>query len=188
MGSPSYGPLYPSTAYWLSLIGGGLILVYGFLEVTLAIVYRSLYESILPGSSKFVIAFGVVGVLIGIGIVLLGLRLRSSPGTTRTSGIWIVVLSLLSFFGGGGFVLIGLVLAFLGGFIAWRWRPPALSWSMYGPAGYNVPIRQEPGSLPWETSTSPPVRPGVPQRFCPSCGSPNVANAQFCAKCGAPMS
>jgi hypothetical protein len=99
----------------------------------------------------------------------------------------IVVLSLLSFFSGGGFIFLGLVLAFIGGLIAWRWRPPELTRSMYGPAGYNVPIRQEPGPLPWETPSAPPTQPGVPQRFCPSCGSPNVATAQFCAKCGASM-
>ncbi|HYA70563.1 MAG TPA: zinc ribbon domain-containing protein [Thermoplasmata archaeon] len=176
MGASSYGPSYPSSAYWFSLIGGILILLYGLLEAGAAVAYRSQYESILPGLSSIAIVLGALGGVLGIGIVLLALRLKSSPSTARTSGILIVVLSLLSFVGGAG-LFIGLLLGLIGGILAWTWHPPATAPPVYGAAG----------TVPWQSSASPPLQPGVPQRFCPSCGSPNVATAQFCAKCGAQM-
>jgi hypothetical protein len=176
MSSASYEPLYPTTAYWLSLIGGLLILLDGVADIGSAIADRAALESILPGSSILVLALGAFGAVVGIVIVLLGLRLKSSPGTARSSGVLIVVLSILSFFGGAGF-FIGLILGLLGGILAWVWRPPASTAPAYGAAG--MPLGTGAGA--------PPLQPGVPQRFCPSCGSPNVASAQFCAKCGAPM-
>jgi len=186
MSASSYGPLYPSSAYWLSIIGGSLIVVFGVIEVAAGIAYRGAYEEIAPGSSNLVVAFGALGLLMGVGIVVLGLRLKSSPSTTRTSGILIVVFSLVSFLGGGGLYL-GLILALIGGFLAWRWRPPALAQPMYGMPGDNVSVHPGAGPLPGQTSATYPVQTGVPQRFCPSCSSPNPATAHNCAKCGAPL-
>ena len=186
MSSSAYGPLYPSSAYWLSIVGGIIIVVFGLIEVAAGIAFRGAYEQLARGSSNLVVGLGALGTLMGVGIVILGLRLKSSPSTARTSGLLIIVFSLVSFFGGGGLYL-GLILAFIGGLLALWWRPPALVQSMYGTSGYNVPIRQEPGPMPWQTPATPPPSPGVPQRFCPSCSTPNPVTAQTCSKCGAPM-
>jgi len=187
MSSSSYGPMYPSTAYWLSLVGGILILLYGMGEIADAIFYSSVIESIFPGATGLVIGLGALAVVLGLVIVLLGLRLKSDPASARTSGIVIVVLSLISFIGGGG-LFIGLILAFVGGIMAATWRPPMLPQPMYGPQGYDTRIRQPSATTPWGSPASPPLPPGVAQRLCSYCGSPNVSSARFCAKCGAPMS
>jgi len=176
MSFSSYGSVFPSTAYWLSLIGGLLIVLDGFAAIGEAIAYRSVVESIVPGASGILIGLGALAVLVGLIIVFLGLRIKSNPASARMSGILIIVLSLVSFVGGGGF-FIGLILALIGGIVAATWTSPTLSQPMYGRPGSG-------GSPPW---ASPPLHPGGPQRFCSSCGSPNVASAQFCAKCGAPM-
>jgi Family of unknown function (DUF6114)/zinc-ribbon domain len=187
MSSPSYAPMYPSTAYWLSLIGGILILLYGFAEIAEAILFSSVLESIVPGATALVISLGALAVVFGLGIILLGFRLKSRPASARTSGVIILVLSLVSIIGGGGF-FIGLILALIGGILAITWRPPEPSPPMYGRPAYGSPIPPASATTPWASPPSPPLQPGVAQRFCSSCGSPNVASAQFCAKCGAPMS
>jgi hypothetical protein len=179
MSSSPYAPVFPSTAYWLSLIGGLLIVLDGFAVIGEAIAYRSVVENIVPGASGILIGLGALAVVVGLIIVFLGLRIKSNPASARTSGILIIVLSLVSFVGGGGF-FIGLILALIGGIVAAIWNPPMLPQPMYGRPGPG-------GSPPWTSPSSPPLQPGGPQRFCSSCGSPNVASAQFCAKCGAPM-
>lgn len=179
MSSPSYVPMFPSTAYWLSVIGGILIVLDGVVAIAEAIALRSLVESIVPGASGILIGLGALAVLFGLIIVFLGLRIKSNPALARRSGIVIILLSLVSFLGGGGF-FIGLILGLIGGILAVTWNPPMATQPMYGRPGSG-------GSPPWTTPTSPPLQPGAPQRFCSSCGSPNVASAQFCAKCGAPM-
>jgi len=186
MSGPGHEPLYPRNAYLLSLIGGILIVVYALLEVASAIEFRTRIETLVHGGSYLLLILGALVAVVGFAIIFLALRLKSSPGEARRNGILILVLSLISFVGGGG-LFIGLILAFIGGIVAMTWRPPALSPTMYGSPGWETPIRQPAGPIPWQTPGSPPVQPGVPQRFCPSCGSANVASAQFCAKCGAPM-
>lgn len=180
-GSP-YGLMYPVAAYWLSVIGGALILIYGLYWVVAAVIYSSVLESIVPGSTRLVIAFGVAAALIGLAIVFLGLRLKAAPGTARTSGLLIIVLSVISFVGGGGFFL-GLILAFIGGGIAIVWRPPTFHPTMYGEPGYNSPIRQPPGPPPWQSASLPASGPAS-RRACPGCGAENPVDARYCASCG----
>ena len=101
-------------------------------------------------------------------------------------GILIIVFALIGFLGGGGFY-IGSILALIGGIMAVSWHPPVVSQPVYVQPGSGAPYGQPGTGLPWSPPAVPPLQPGVPQRFCSSCGSPNVASAKFCAKCGAPM-
>lgn len=179
--------MYPRSAYLLGLVGGVLIVIYALYEVVAAFVFTRRIESILPGATRLLVILGVLGVVLGFLIIVFALRLRSSPGSVRTSGALMIVWSLLSFVAGGG-LFIGLILAFIGGIMAITWRPPTFHPTMYGRPGYDTPIRQPAGPIPWETTSSPPIQPGVAERFCRSCGAPNVPSAQFCAKCGASMS
>lgn len=185
MYSLSYGTPFPTTAYRLSMAGGVVIAVFGVLEVALGVAYRHTLESLVPGSSARVVLVGVLGVVIGGLIVVFALRLRSTPATANTSGIVIIVLSVLSYFGGSG-LFIGLLIALIGGVLAATWRPPAFPQPMYGSPDYGL-IRNEPiPAVPGPVSP-PPGAMGAPQRFCSFCGTPNLASARYCAKCGAPM-
>jgi len=176
MSAPAFGPIYPRTAYLLGLIGGVLIVLYAVYEIGVALAYGSRIESVVHGAMRLLEILGAVGVVLGLLVILFALRLRSSPGTARTSGVLVLVMSLLSFVAGGG-LFIGLILGLIGGIMAITWRAPPTSPTAYG----------QPYPNPWQSAATPPVPPGVAQRFCQSCGSPNVASAQFCAKCGAPM-
>ena len=178
MSSSSYGRPFPSTAYWLSLIGGVLIALGGIVEVAEGIVYSSVIDSLVPGATAVIIALGAVALLFGVIIIVMGLRLKSHPESARSSGILILVLSLISFIGGGGY-FIGLILGLIGGILAITWRPPASPQSSYGQPIYGSQVG---------ASTVAPMQSGSGQRVCSHCGSPNVPGAQFCTKCGAPMS
>ncbi|HTT45582.1 MAG TPA: zinc ribbon domain-containing protein [Thermoplasmata archaeon] len=177
MRSPTFAPVYPRTAYLLGLIGGTLIVLYAVYEIGAALAFSSRIESLLHGGTRLLEILGAVGVVAGLLVILFALRLRSSPGAARTSGVVVLVMSLLSFVAGGG-LFIGLILGLIGGIMAISWHSPTPNPSTHGPSYPN----------PWGGSATPPVPPGVAQRFCRSCGSPNVATAQFCAKCGASMS
>ena len=88
---------------------------------------------------------------------------------------------------GPGYPNSAYLLSLIGGILAVIWHPTMVSQPVYGQPGYGAPYGQ-PGAAPqWSPPAAPPLQPGVAQRFCSSCGSPNVASAQFCAKCGAPM-
>lgn len=183
----SYGAPFPSSAYWLSIIGGVFIILDGLLDIGTAIAYSSVLESIVPGATGLYIALGVIAIIFGLVIVFLALRLKSNPASVRTSGVVILVLALISLLGGGGF-FIGAILALVGGVLALTWRSPTAPPSAYGQPGYGMPMGQPGAPPPWGAPPPAPMQAGAAQRFCPSCGSPNPPNARFCEKCGAPLS
>jgi len=51
--------------------------------------------------------------------------LRFMPSQRQTWGIFILVFSILSFFGFGGFI-VGAVLGIVGAIMILRWKPPPL--------------------------------------------------------------
>lgn len=186
MSSPSYGPMYPRTAQLLSLVGGLVIAVFGLAEVGVGIFLRSTLGSFLPGRSGMSIGLGALAIVSGLGIVLMAGRLKSSPQSARTSGIVIVALALMGFFGGGGLFL-GLLLAVVGGLLAMTWNPPVLPQSVFSSSGYSLKADQPVATMEWGPPSSPSSRLGGAGRVCPSCGARNVADARFCAACGAPV-
>ena len=186
MNAPSAGPPYPRTAYLLALIGGILIALYALVEIVEGVADRARVESVFPGAARLLIVLGAVGVVCGVIVVVGALQLKSNPSTVKTWGVLVLVFSLVSFVGGGG-LFIGLVLGLVGGIMALTWNPPSETGTMYGSAAYGAPPGQPMGGAAW--GAAPPAAPavGAPQRFCSSCGSPNLASARTCAKCGAPM-
>ncbi len=184
----AYGAVksYPSTAYILSLIGGIFIALSGLITMVAAAILASVaFDVGVPGVGGLLIAFGLIGLILGILVLYGALQLKHRPETAKTWGLLIIVFSLISYIGGGGFFL-GLVLGLVGGILALVWTPPPT------PApGYGQPMA--PGAPAWGQPVAPPAA-GTPsaaaaggQRFCSSCGSPNAAGATFCAKCGAPL-
>jgi hypothetical protein len=106
--------------------------------------------------------FGVLALFFGFVVLVSGIYLYFSPDQHVGVGIAIVILSLLSLIGGGGFV-IGLILGVIGGILA---------------------IVFEPETDLWDDDFLPP-RPPVPGRTCPSCGQPVTPGLTNCARCGA---
>jgi len=129
---------YPRTASVLALVGGMIIILGGVIFIGVAsfilphldysnlTVPQGMDRASLPG-----LISGVVGVMGGVGLVCGAIVLISATmllakvGQRRTWGILILVFSVLSFIGLGGFVL-GAVPWIVGGILALRWKPSAL--------------------------------------------------------------
>lgn len=177
---------YPNGAFLLTLIGGIFVILGGLVYAALAAFVGSLYSSLGVGgvgalAAGILIGFAVVALIIGIIMIYGALQLKNHPEGAKTWGIIIIVLSLISYIGGGGFY-IGLILGLIGGVLALVWRAPA-PMGQFGQMGQPqwgqpAPMAPPPGAAP---------APGAGQRFCSSCGSSNAAGTQFCAKCGAAM-
>jgi hypothetical protein len=128
-------PGYPRTASILALAGGIIITLTGLLFVAASafilpnINYSNLHTppnlpaSSIPGLvAGFVGVIGMVGLISGAIVLLSSVMLLMNSGQPRTWSVLILVFSILSFIGLGGFV-VGAVLGIVGGALALRWRP-----------------------------------------------------------------
>ena len=129
---------YPKTASILALIGGMIIVLGGvlFIFASAFVLPNISYTNIstptgLNSAAIPALVSGVVGVMGAFGLVSGAIVLMSSVftlsriGQPRTWGILILVFSILSFVGLGGFV-VGAVLGMVGGILALRWKPPTV--------------------------------------------------------------
>ena len=128
---------YPNIPSILALIGGALIVLVDLILLTVSIVIlpHLNYTNFTPprgytGSpgniaSGFVGALSVFGLVCGIIVLLSAIMLRFMPSQRQTWGIFILVFSILSFFGFGGFI-VGAVLGIVGAVMILRWKPPPL--------------------------------------------------------------
>ncbi|MDA4118468.1 MAG: DUF6114 domain-containing protein [Thaumarchaeota archaeon] len=66
---------------------------------------------------------GLFGLISGIIVLVSGAMIRTNPSQRTLWGVLILVFSVLSFFGTGGFV-IGAILGILGGIMTLTWRAP----------------------------------------------------------------
>jgi hypothetical protein len=67
---------------------------------------------------------GLFGLISGIIVLGSGVMVRIHPEQSTVFGVLILIFSVLSFFGSGGFV-IGAILGIIGGVMILRWRRPA---------------------------------------------------------------
>jgi hypothetical protein len=126
------GETYPRTAYLLSLIGGILLLIFSLIYVAVLLVLASLFAAVGFGlGAGIAVGLAVVALLFGVIVLVLAIRLKTSPGSVKTTGILIIVFSVISFVGGGGFY-IGAILALIGGILAVIWHPPAPAQQAWG--------------------------------------------------------
>lgn len=126
---------YPNIPSILAIIGGALILLVDIflLAVSIVILPHLNYTNFTPprgytgspGSltAGFVGAIAVFGLICGVIVLLSAVMLRFKPSQRQTWGILILVFSVLSFFGFGGFIA-GAVLGIVGGIMILRWKPP----------------------------------------------------------------
>ena len=129
---------YPTTAAALALVGSVLMVVSGtlFLAVSAFILphldianFPNVHTppGLTPGSipamaSGVVGAMGLFGLVSGIIVLVCSVILLTKPIQARTWGVLILVFSVLSFLGLGGF-LVGAILGIVGGILTMRWKP-----------------------------------------------------------------
>jgi hypothetical protein len=121
-----------STAFVLSLIGG-IIIIVGGLASFLGYFYGWPFYGGMMGGYHWMMggygynygmmsAFSLVGLVAGILVVIGALMLNAHPAEQRAWGIIILVFSIVSLLGMGGF-FIGALLGIAGGALALAYRP-----------------------------------------------------------------
>ena len=128
--------MYPRTASIIALLGGTIITLSGLLFVAASefilpnLNYTnlntppSLPASSIPGLVSGIVGLmGVFGLVSGAIVLVSSVMLLTNSGERRTWSILILVFSVLSFVGMGGFI-VGAVLGIVGGALVLRWTPP----------------------------------------------------------------
>jgi len=128
---------YPKTAALLALVGGMIMILGGAIFIGVAsfviphlnlsnlTVPQGMDRASLPGLISGVLTvMGGFGLVCGAVVLISATMLLAKVGARRTWGILVLVFSVLSFVGLGGFV-VGAVLGIVGGVLALRWKPPA---------------------------------------------------------------
>ncbi len=114
----------PSAAFALSLIAGILILINGAILGAVS----SFIAPFIPGVAETALVTTIlytlmgIGVILGIVVIVAAIMLYQKPSQKTMWGAIILVLSIISIFIGGGFVL-GLILGIIGGILALSWKP-----------------------------------------------------------------
>jgi hypothetical protein len=117
----------PTAAFILSLIGAILILIDG-LWVAVAFSILGGLGFMLPGfewiGGLFLIV-AVVAIILGI-LTLIGAMMMNTTNKdkVRTGSILVLVFSIISLIGGGGF-FIGFILCLIGSILGLTWKPTA---------------------------------------------------------------
>ncbi|HVP22570.1 MAG TPA: DUF6114 domain-containing protein [Conexivisphaerales archaeon] len=127
---------FPSAAWVLSLVGGILIILSGTLLMAvgafvlphldysnLTVPPQMTAASIPALVSGIVGTMGAVGLVSGAVVLISAVMLLRSLESRKTWGVLILVFSVLSFLGLGGFI-VGAVLGIIGGIMTLRWKPP----------------------------------------------------------------
>jgi hypothetical protein len=175
---------YPSTAYYLTLIGAILIVLDAIVTIAVGGSFAGSLGVLGAAAAAVIVVLGIVGLIVGLIILYGALQLKKGAPTSRTWGLFVIVLAVVSLFTGSGF-FIGFILALIGGILAYTWKPPITatpSWNA-SPAmsGWGTPSAAAPAA------PLPPSGGTAGQKFCAHCGSANAASATFCAHCGAPL-
>ena len=129
------GSAYPKTAGVLALVGGLIIMLGGVtflgvasfviphLNLSNVTVPQGMDRASLPGLISGVLTvMGGFGLVCGAVVLMSATMLLARVGERRTWGVLILIFSVLSFIGLGGFVL-GALLGIVGGVMTLRWKP-----------------------------------------------------------------
>lgn len=122
----------PAAAFILSLVGGVLILVAGLFGLVAWTAWGRIGYwggwgwMMRPWMMGWWMpwawaAFSLIGLVSGIIIIVGAVMLQSRPAEAQTWGVLILVFSVISIFGTGGFVL-GAILGIIGGILALTWK------------------------------------------------------------------
>jgi Family of unknown function (DUF6114) len=144
MNAQKMAEAFPSTASILAIVGACFMIVAGLLVLAAsAFIIPHLNSSFFNGTMNFnntghqipihnlpgfvggiLAGVGLFGLISGLVVLGSGIMARIHPEQSTVFGVLILVFSVLSFFGSGGFV-IGALLGIIGGVMMLRWRRPA---------------------------------------------------------------
>lgn len=106
----------PTAAFVLSLIGGLIIF---FTGIVLSFI-GAIVTIFIGGIGGIIGIFGIVwGILVIIGAIMMYTR----PDQHVIWGIVVLIFSILSWFGAAGGLIIGFILALIGGILGIVWKP-----------------------------------------------------------------
>jgi len=164
----------PVWAFVFSLIAGLLMILDGLFE-SLA---GSLADELGAGFAGGILsALGFFGILFGLVVVILAVAVFRRPENHTMFGITILVLSLFSVVGGGGF-LVGIVLGIIGGALAILFEESEDI--AHDPVrGHDVPTPVLANGTPGPRASSP--------RVCPNCHTALPPGAARCPDCETPV-
>jgi len=124
----------PTAAIALSITAGVLIILYGIFILSTTPLMEKFQKEMeketgedLPFEfiGKLLLIFSIVGIIFGAIVILGGIMIYNRPSQSRMWGIVVIIFSILSIFGGGGF-LVGMVLGIIGGMLAITWSKPKM--------------------------------------------------------------
>jgi len=149
---------YPNAAFILALIGGIFIILVGLIVM------------LIGAAVTFTIGglggiFGLLGVVWGAIIIYSAVQLRSNPTQHSTWGVLIIVFSLASWIGAFGGLVIGFLLALIGGIVALAWSPTSTN----VPTGY-APTQSTPQPSSARCGPQSDRSQPVDIKYCPYCG------------------
>jgi len=141
----------PKTAFVLSLIGGIVVLVVGFLEIIRRYI-RS--ETVGPFGGA-----GLLGVLWGTLIIIGAAMLYTRPKQHARWSIIVLVFSFLSWIGTVGGLFIGFILGLIGGILGIIWKPTAAQPTLTTPPSSTTRTCPNCGTVMYTDA-----------KYCPKCG------------------
>jgi hypothetical protein len=106
---------YSRTGFYLSVIGGSIIILQGLIAIFFSSIYYAIVLSLGIGISIFFL--GIMLVILGLIVYTSAYSLTRSPGQHVVIGASIIVFSTLALVLGGGYI-IGSAMGILGGIIA----------------------------------------------------------------------
>ena len=123
----------------LAIVGGCFMVAAGLIILTLGVfVLPHLNPSLFNGTNgpvsypnmpgfvgSILTGVGAFGLISGMIVLVSGVMLRMKPEQSSVFGVLILIFSVLSFFGSGGFV-VGAILGIIGGVMTLRWKRPTV--------------------------------------------------------------
>ena len=108
----------------LSIIGGTIIILvavgFGLIGATHVPFIPQVEQGVVTG---IFVTISTVGVVSGIIVLVGGIMFYTRPKHKTAWGVLVIVFSIISIVGGGGFLL-GLILGIIGGALGLAWKPP----------------------------------------------------------------
>jgi Family of unknown function (DUF6114)/zinc-ribbon domain len=163
----------PTAAMVLSLIGGIFVILGGVFIAFVGSLVSSFGYLANGGTNggTVVTAFGVVGIIMGLIMIVGGFMMYSKPTSAKMWGVIVLILSILSWVTAVGGLFIGFLLGLIGGILALTFKPLMVPGAMPPPMSSSMPMGSAPMSSMGMT--------------CKSCGASIPAGATRCPSCGA---